>query len=34
VDLRHGLIVLQPLLTALLGSLILNIARRIQARRA
>lgn len=34
VDMRHGLIVLQPLLTALLGSLILTIARRIQARRA
>ncbi|MGA2360872.1 MAG: rod shape-determining protein MreD [Candidatus Aminicenantales bacterium] len=34
VDLRHGLIVLQPLVTALLGSFILNVARRIQARRA
>jgi rod shape-determining protein MreD len=34
VDARRGLILLQPLVTALLGSLILTVARRIQARRA
>jgi rod shape-determining protein MreD len=34
VDFRHGLLFLQPFVTALLGSLILNIARRLQARRA
>lgn len=34
VDFRHGLVVLQPLVTALAGTLILNIARRLQTRRA
>ncbi len=34
VDFRHGLLVLQPLVTAVLGTLILNITRRRQARRA
>ena len=34
VDVGNGLVFLQPLLTALLGSLILKIARRIRARRA
>ncbi len=34
VDFRHGLLFLQPFVTALLGSLTINIARRVQARRA
>jgi len=34
VDFRRGLLFLQPLVTALLGSLILQIVRRRQARRA
>jgi rod shape-determining protein MreD len=34
VDFRHGLLGLQPFVTALLSGLILHIVRRIQARRA
>jgi len=34
LDVRYGLVFLQPLVTAVLGSLLLNIARRIRARRA
>jgi rod shape-determining protein MreD len=34
VDFRHGLLVLQPIVTSLLGSLLLSVARRVQARRA
>jgi hypothetical protein len=34
VDFRHGLLVLQPIVTSLLGSLFLSVARRVQARRA
>jgi rod shape-determining protein MreD len=34
VDFRHGVLLLQPFVTALLGSLILTVARRVQARRA
>jgi rod shape-determining protein MreD len=34
VDFRQGLLVLQPFITALLGTLILKISRRVQARRA
>lgn len=34
VDFRHGILLLQPFVTALLGSLILTVARRVQARRA
>jgi rod shape-determining protein MreD len=34
VNARNGLIVFQPLVTALLGTLILTVVRRIQARRA
>ncbi len=34
VDFRHGLVFLQPFVTALLGTLILNFGRRLQARRA
>ena len=33
VDFRHGLLFLQPFVTALLGTLILNISRRLRARR-
>ena len=33
VDFRHGLLLLQPAVTALLGSLILHFARRARARR-
>jgi rod shape-determining protein MreD len=34
VDFRHGLMLLQPFVTALLGSVILHFARRVRARRA
>jgi len=34
VDFRHGLVFFQPFVTALLGTLILNFGRRLQARRA